>query len=149
MHSARRPLAAALAFLLAGCTVGPKYVTPSVPMTDTFKEATPADYRTSGTWRRAQPSDQLDRGAWWRIFGDPELDTLEDQLTDANQNLKIAAARFAEARAMIRYQRAAEFPTIGVGANASSLQDSNHQPYFLIPNPQPEGELQLPFDLNY
>jgi NodT family efflux transporter outer membrane factor (OMF) lipoprotein len=149
MREGRFSLAGTLVLLLAGCTVGPRYVTPSTPMTDSFKEATPVDYRTAGTWRPAQPSDQLNRGKWWQIFGDPELDTLEDQLTDANQNLKIAAARFAEARAMIRYQRAAEFPTIGVGANASSLQDSNHQPYFLIPNPQPEGELQLPFDLNY
>ena len=46
------------------------------------------------------------------IFGDPELDTLEDQLTASNQNLKIADARFREARAMIGYQRASEFPTI-------------------------------------
>jgi NodT family efflux transporter outer membrane factor (OMF) lipoprotein len=118
-------------------------------MTDSFKEAMPADYQTAGTWRPAQPSDQVNRGKWWQVFGDPKLDTMEDQLTNANQNLKVAAARFAEARAMIGYQRASEFPTIGVGANASSLQDSNHQPYFLIPNPQPEGELQLPFDLNY
>jgi len=118
-------------------------------MTDSFKEATPVDYATAGMWRPAQPMGQVSRGKWWQIFGDPELDTLEDQLTDANQNLKVAAARFAEARAMIGYQRASEFPTIGVGVNANSLQDSNHQPYFLIRNPQPEGELQLPFDLNY
>jgi NodT family efflux transporter outer membrane factor (OMF) lipoprotein len=149
MHEGRCSLAGVLAVLLAGCTVGPHYETPSVPLTDSFKEATPADYATAGMWRPAQPSGQVSRGKWWQIFGDPELDTLEDQLTDANQNLKVAAARFAEARAMIGYQRASEFPTIGVGANASSLQDSNHQPYFLIPNPQPEGELQLPFDLNY
>jgi NodT family efflux transporter outer membrane factor (OMF) lipoprotein len=142
-------LGGALAVLLAGCTVGPRYETPSVPMTDSFKEATPADYATAGTWHPAHPIGEVDRGRWWQIFGDPELDTLEDQLTEANQNLKVAAARFAEARAMIGYQRASEFPTIGVGVNASSLQDSNHQPYFLIPNPQPEGELQLPFDLNY
>ena len=144
-----RPLAAALALQMAGCTVGPKYVTPTVPMTDTFKEATPADYRTAGTWLPAQPSDQFSRGKWWQIFGDPELDTLEDELTTSNQNLKIAADRFSEARAMIGYQRASEFPTIGVGTNTSSLQDSAHQPYFLIPNPPPEGELQLSFDLNY
>jgi NodT family efflux transporter outer membrane factor (OMF) lipoprotein len=144
-----RRVAGALALLLGGCTVGPKYQTPSVPMTDSFKEATPADYKTAGTWRKAQPSDALDRGAWWRIFGDQELDSLEDELTVSNQTLKIADARFREARAMIGYQRANQFPTISVGVNASSLQDSNHQPYFLIPNPQPEGELQLPFDLNY
>ncbi len=50
---------------------------------------------------------------------------------------------------MIGYQRAAEFPTISVGTTTSSCRTSSHQPYFLIPNPPPEGELQLPFDLNY
>jgi NodT family efflux transporter outer membrane factor (OMF) lipoprotein len=145
----RRPLTGTLAILLAGCTVGPKYQTPTAPLTDTFKEATPADYQTAGTWRPAQPSDAIPRGAWWEIFGDKQLDALEDELTVSNQNLKIADARFRQARAMIGFQRANEFPTISVGANASSLQDSSHQPYFLIPNPSPEGELQLPFDLNY
>jgi NodT family efflux transporter outer membrane factor (OMF) lipoprotein len=147
--SAPRCIAGTLALLMAGCTVGPKYQTPSVPMTDSFKEATPADYRTAGTWLRAQPADTLPRGSWWQVFGDPELDKLEDQLTTSNFNLQLAEARFREARAMIGYQRASEFPTISVGANTFSLQDSSHQPYFLIPNPQPEGELQLPFDLNY
>jgi NodT family efflux transporter outer membrane factor (OMF) lipoprotein len=118
-------------------------------MSDTFKEATPDDYKTAGAWRPAQPSDGTSRGPWWQAYGDKQLDALEDELTVSNQNLKIADARFRQARAMIGYQRASLFPTISVGANASSLQDSNHQPYFLIPNPQPEGELQLPFDLNY
>jgi outer membrane protein TolC len=142
-------LAVTLASLLAGCTVGPKYETPTVPMTDTFKEAVPADYRTAGSWRLAQPSDGVSRGSWWQIFGDQQLNALEDELTVSNQNLKLEEARFRQARAIIGIQRADEFPTVTVGANATSLQDSNHQPYFLIQNPQPTGELQLPFDLNY
>jgi NodT family efflux transporter outer membrane factor (OMF) lipoprotein len=145
----RRMVTSTVALLLAGCSVGPKYATPTVPMTDSFKEATPADYKTAGTWSPAHPSDGISRGPWWQIFGDARLDALEDELTVSNQNLKIADARFRQARAMIGFQRAGEFPTISVGANASSLQDSSHQPYFLIPNPSPEGELQLPFDLNY
>jgi NodT family efflux transporter outer membrane factor (OMF) lipoprotein len=145
----RWTLAGVLGLLLAGCTVGPKYQTPTVPMTDTFKEATPVDYKTAGTWRPAQPSDGIGRGPWWQIFGDLRLNALEDELTVSNQNLKIEEARFRQARAMIGYQRAAEFPTISVNSTTSSLQDSSHQPYFLIQNPAPEGELQLAFDLNY
>ena len=149
MDLLHRRFAATLGLLLTGCTVGPEYETPSVPMTAHFKEATPADYKTAGTWLPARPEDQINRGKWWEIFGDPELDRLEDELTVANQTLKESAARFREARAMIRYQRAAEFPSVGVGVNVASLEDSRHQPYFLLPNPQPTGELQLPFDLNY
>jgi NodT family efflux transporter outer membrane factor (OMF) lipoprotein len=149
MPRLRHKLSATFALLLAGCTVGPKYKTPSVPMADSFKEATPDDYKTAGTWLPAKPDDAASRGKWWRIFGDPELDTLEEQLTVSNQDLKTAEARFREARAMVGYQRAGLFPTISVGANTSSLMDSHHQPYFFITNPQPEGSLQLPFDLNY
>ena len=64
-------LAAALALQMAGCTVGPEYVTPTVPMTDTFKEATPADYRDRrhvGAGATERPDR---RGKWWQIFGDP------------------------------------------------------------------------------
>ena len=135
--------------LLTGCSVGPDYKTPSVPMSASFKEAVPADYKTAGQWQPARPDDRAVKGKWWEIFGDPELNRLEDALTDANQTLKESEARFRQARAMIRYQRAAEFPAVSVGASAASIQDSGRGPYFLIPNPQPQGQLELPFDLNY
>jgi NodT family efflux transporter outer membrane factor (OMF) lipoprotein len=142
-------LAAALAVLLTGCTVGPKYETPTTPVSDIFKEATPADYQTAGVWQPAQPSDGASKGKWWEVFGDPVLNSLEDQLTDANQSLKQAEARFRQARALIGYQRAAEFPTISTGISTASLSDSANQPYFGVKNPTPEGQLELPFDLSY
>jgi NodT family efflux transporter outer membrane factor (OMF) lipoprotein len=145
----RRSCAGALVLLLAGCDVGPKYVTPSTPMSDVFKEATPVDYRIAGAWRPAHPSDTASRGEWWRIFGDPELDTLEDELTAANQNLIIADAHFRQARETIGFQRAAEFPTISTGVTTTSLKESGNQPYFGIHHPTPTGELTLPFDLSY
>jgi outer membrane protein TolC len=78
----RPPTAGAVVLLLAGCTVGPKYATPATPMSGIFKEATPADYQNAGAWRPARPSDDAaSRGKWWQIFGDPELDKLEDELT--------------------------------------------------------------------
>jgi NodT family efflux transporter outer membrane factor (OMF) lipoprotein len=142
-------IAATFGLLLAGCKVGPDYKTPSVPITDRFKEATPADYKTAGDWRLAQPGDQIDRGKWWEIFGDPVLNKLQDELTDANQNLKQAEARFRESRALIRFQRAALFPTISTGVDAASVQSSQNQPYFELANPQPLGQLRLHYDLDY
>ena len=85
-------LIAFMAAVLTSCTVGPKYARPSVP-------TAPADtYKEIDGWKAAQPSDQLQRGAWWEIFGDPQLSALEDQLTASNQDLKVAQARFREAR---------------------------------------------------
>jgi NodT family efflux transporter outer membrane factor (OMF) lipoprotein len=127
--------------LLAGCTVGPRYTRPTVPTapTDTFKE-------TDG-WKPAQPSDQLLRGNWWEIFGDPQLNALESELTLSNQDLKAANARFVEARAMVHYNRAAQFPTISTSPGIESLRDSANTPY--LPATRSTGDFVLPFDLSY
>jgi NodT family efflux transporter outer membrane factor (OMF) lipoprotein len=146
---ARRSFSGVLALLLAGCTVGPKYETPTTPMTDSFKEATPADYQTAGAWLPAKPSDGADRGKWWEIFGDPELNSLEDELTASNQSLKIADSRFRQARALVGVARSQLFPTIGAGVTTQSTQDSQFQPYFATRNPPPEGLLETPVDLSY
>ena len=68
------------------------------------------------------------RGKWWEIFGDPELNALEEQVTVSNQDLKAAEARFREARALVRFNRASEFPTISVGPSASYVKDSDNTP---------------------
>jgi Type II/IV secretion system protein len=47
-------------------------------------------------------ADAAHRGEWWKIFGDPVLDNLEQQAADANQDLKAAAARVQQSRALKR-----------------------------------------------
>ena len=61
--------------LLAGCTVGPRYSRPAVPVspTDAYKEG--------DGWKTAQPGDQVVRGKWWETFGDAQLNALEEELT--------------------------------------------------------------------
>jgi outer membrane protein TolC len=114
---------AATLTLVEGCAVGPRYAKPSVPMApaDTFKEL--------NGWKTAQPSDQMNRGNWWEIFGDPQLNSLEEQVTVSNQDLKVAEARFREARAVVRFNRSTEFPTISTGPGISAVRDSAHRPY--------------------
>jgi len=131
-----------VALLLGGCMVGPDYKKPSVPMTAAFKE-------TDG-WKVAQPSDHLPKGHWWQIFGDPELHALVEEVSAANQNLKIAEARLREARAMVRFNRAALFPTISAGLGASSIRESSNRP-FLTPNASlgNSGDFLLSLDLSY
>jgi Outer membrane efflux protein len=114
-------LAALVTVLLAGCMVGPEYMKPSVPMTPTFKEG--------GGWKVAQPADRLPRGAWWQLYGDPELSALADQVAAANQDLKIAEARYRQARAAILFNRASLFPTISAGAGASTSRLSDNRPF--------------------
>ena len=135
---------------LEGCTVGPKYVKPSVPTTPAYKEDTPASFKEAEQWQPAHPGDQASRGNWWEIFSDPELNKLEEQIADSNQDLKVAEARFREARAAIRFNRAAQFPTISTSPSASYVKNSDFSPSF--PSKIQEantGSFVLPFDLSY
>jgi len=130
------------ALLLGGCMVGPDYTKPSAPVTPAYKEA--------DGWKIAEPSDHLPRGQWWAIFGDPELDQLEEQVATANQNLKIAEARLREVRALVRFNRAALFPTISTSVGGASVRDSANRP-FLSPNASTgsSGDLLLSLDMSY
>ncbi len=139
-----------LVLLIAGCTVGPKYVKPAVPTTATYKEEAPASFKETDQWQPARPGDQTSRGSWWEIFGDPELNKLEEQVANSNQNLKVAEARFREARAAIRFNRAAQFPTISTSPSASYVKSSDYSPNFPSKIQQSsKGDFVLPFDLSY
>jgi len=141
-------LAAILALLLGGCMVGPKYARPAVPMTPAFKEAPPEAFKETKDWKIAEPGAPTLTAKWWELFGDPQLDALEQEAASGNQDLKVAEARFRQARAMIRVNRAAEFPTISTGPGISSLRDSKNTPYFPL-TPAATGEFVLPFDFSY
>src|ERR1700723_1344064 len=138
----------AAALLLPSCMVGPNYARPAAPVTPAYKEA-PQTYQGDEIWKPVHPSDGALRTAWWELFGDDELNSLEQQVAGANQELKAAEARFREARALVGFARADEFPTIGVGPGISSLRESPNQPYFPLASSFATGELVLPVDLSY
>jgi NodT family efflux transporter outer membrane factor (OMF) lipoprotein len=140
--------AGAAMLVLSGCMVGPKYVKPAAPLAPSFKETT--DWKEGDGWKIAKPADERLRGNWWELYGDAKLNELEEQVDPSNQTLKIAEANFRQARTAIRFNRAAEAPTIGTSPSISSIRDSAHQPYFpatLVNNGS--GEFTLPFDLSY
>ena len=68
-----------------------------------------------------------------------------------NQNLKAADARFREARALIRFNHASLYPTVGVAPFAGGLARFVQPPYFNANNVHGNGvgDIQLPVDLNY
>ena len=71
-------VAFSISLLLSGCTVGPKYVKPTVPVTPEFKEQPPDSFKESDIWKRAQPRDLALRGKWWEVFSEPQLKALEE-----------------------------------------------------------------------
>ena len=112
MHrsSAQAALFAA-AMLIAGCTVGPDYVKPTVETPSAFKEAQ--------NWKVAQPRDNLPRDKWWEVFDDPLLNDLVAQVEINNQNVKFAEANVRQARALTDQARSAFFPTVTGNASAT------------------------------
>jgi NodT family efflux transporter outer membrane factor (OMF) lipoprotein len=136
------------ALLLSGCMVGPDYNRPPAPMTSTFKEAPPENFKSTAAWKVAEPADDMLHAKWWEIFGDPRLNELEDQVTVANQTLKAAEARFRQARQMVLFNRAAQFPTISAGLTVNAVGESSHRPFIVAAQSQ-TADLVLPIDLSY
>jgi NodT family efflux transporter outer membrane factor (OMF) lipoprotein len=84
-------------------------VKPAATPPPAFKEMAGNDQ-----WKMATPLDGLDKGKWWQIFGDSQLNSLEELVDIDNQNLKQAEAQFREARTVVAGNRANYYPTIGV-----------------------------------
>jgi NodT family efflux transporter outer membrane factor (OMF) lipoprotein len=117
-------VASGAAVLLGGCTVGPKYHTPSAPTPAAYKELTPANFPTTDGWKVAQPKDDELRGKWWEIYNDPQLNALEDQVDISNQSIAAAAASFFSARAMVKEARSQYFPTLSANPSISQIRQS-------------------------
>ena len=107
-------VAAGIALGLSSCKVGPEYKRPPVATPPAYKEIPPDNSPQAAEWKRAQPSDAMARGKWWEIYHDPELNTLEEQVSISNQNLKMAEAQFREATFAVRIARSNLYPTVSV-----------------------------------
>jgi len=144
------PIASLLLVLLSGCMVGPNYIRPSVPIAPGYKESPPASFKENDGWKVSQPSDFELKGKWWEMFGDPQLNALEEKVEGANQTVKMADANYRAARANVGYYRASEAPTIGVAPSVSAVRYSANQPYLsssAVNNGN--GNFVLPLELDY
>lgn len=114
------PLLAAL--VLAGCASAPAPL-PALP------EAPAAFTETQGQWTTTAPAEAQPRGTWWKAFGDATLDDLVTRAEAGNTSLQAAAARLAQARAVLRSTDAQRALQVGVGASA----DRSAQPGLALP----------------
>ncbi len=129
---ALRGLCAALAagLSLAGCTVGPNYKRPDAPTAPAYKEGSattatvPPPNPPNGTWTQAQPADGVLKGKWWELYGDPQLNALEDKVALSNQSLKAATEQYFAAREQVQVSRAAYYPTLSLTPQAARNRQS-------------------------
>ena len=109
-----------LVVALAGCAAGPAYSPPAADM--------PVAWKLESPWRTATPDDTAPKGPWWLRFDDPQLDTLQRQALTANPTLELAAARLAQARAVVGSTSAARFPQVTLGLRAQRARISPNRP---------------------
>jgi multidrug efflux system outer membrane protein len=116
-----KPLAASLmtglAVALSGCAVGPDYQRPAVDV--------PSEHRGAPLAADEQSLADLE---WSQVFTDPVLIELVKTSLAANFDLRTAAARVDEYRALAGVSRGALFPQVGLGVgydanNGSRLSD--------------------------
>ena len=96
-------------------------------------------------WRGHSAAGEVTAG-WWRGFSDPALERVVETALAHNDDIAIAAARVAEARAQFKFARAQTFPDIGGTAAAGRDRDIN--PGFGVPETQTSGEglIQISYD---
>lgn len=122
MKSAERGLwpGAVLALLLGACSFAPPLKTPEIPTAQAYKEI--------GPWTQAQPADRLPRDRWWALYGNAELDELQNRLVAGNPTLAAALASYAQSKALSDQARAGLFPTLALGAGVGRDRDSLNAP---------------------
>lgn len=122
MRTAQTAVATALGliFALSGCSLEPPLKTPEVNIAQSYKETVP--------WMTARPADELPRGAWWKLYGDTELDALEEKLILNNPDLAAAVAHYAQAEAYTSQLRSDLFPVLDGVAGVQRNRQSDRRP---------------------
>ncbi len=116
------PIGAALfgAGVLSGCDLAPRYDPPHLLPPDT--------YQGSGPFRPASPeAAAVLRGPWWTLFGDSELDRLEEELGRANWTLKAAAETYTQARDLAAEAQSHLYPQLGLEGQLSDNKQSRNR----------------------
>src|SRR4030081_525732 len=128
----RRPLTifavlAMMASLLTGCTVGPKYRKPAVPVPPAYHG--PNDNPDN-------PQDQAQAQAasfadlpWWQVFQDPVLQDLIRRALNQNYDLQTATERITQARAQLMVTRSNQFPQLSLNGFATDERSFQGFPF--------------------
>lgn len=124
-----RNLACSVVFAgaLAGCAVGPEYLTPDAVLPATFVTPPAGKEASSGG---ASP----DLWQWWRTLRDPQLNDLVDRAMENNLDLKIALDRLQQARLQLVVIGSTALPELngsaggGVGTGTDQTKGRAPQP---------------------
>jgi outer membrane protein, multidrug efflux system len=100
---------------LSGCMVGPNYRTPQAPVPAAWSEAQPAEAQAGAAVAQ-----------WWTTFKDPVLESLIARAVQSNWDLRTAAGRVREARALRGVAGADLWPTIDASGSYTRQRASEN-----------------------
>jgi len=120
---------AALAGLIAGCTVGPNYQTPKSDLPAQFAAVAPSAEKSDATGTAPIPT------RWWEIFRDPELGSLVTRAIASNLDLQIAVARIQAAEAAESVVIGTSLPSAGAAAGGGLGTGGNLTRNPFLPSP--------------
>src|SRR5580704_4082641 len=125
----RRKLPIFLAVLCAGCTLGPNYKRPAVPVPATFRAPEPLP--------PGQAASLADL-KWFEVFKDDKLQDLIRTALRQNYDLRDAVLRVEEARANLGITRSSQYPNFGasggVEINRLSRDGATPLPAVFLPS---------------
>ena len=134
-----------LALIGGGCNFAPHHAKPSIPTPVAFKELTPAQAQATDGWKTAEPKDDAVRGRWWEMFGDTNLNALEEQVAISNQTVAVALENFLSARAVVKQNWSGFFPAAGVSPGVTRAHTTTGS----SSGEQTRTEYSLPFDASW
>ena len=102
------PLTIAITVALTGCTVGPNYIRPTVPVPAGFRAPEPLP---------ASGAASLADEKWFEVFKDEELQHLIHTALQDNYDLRDAVARVEEARANLGVTHSNQLPQVSAGGD--------------------------------
>ena len=140
------PTAGALLALLAlgGCKVGPNYKVPAMLAPPAY-----SDDGHNGNWSAASPADATNRGEWWTVYGDTELNGLEQRCATANQNIAAALHAYEQAHDLVRENKASLYPTVSLGGSANRNRISETKPLHTPGLPTNYWDFLIPLNISW
>ena len=103
-----------ISLIISSCKLGPNYQRPDIKSPETFRYGT-------------HHPDTILNLKWWELFQDEKLVELIDVALKNNYDVRIAAARIEEARAVAGYTRANQYPVFGYEISASGSNLAGNQ----------------------
>ncbi|WP_207005052.1 efflux transporter outer membrane subunit [Trinickia mobilis] len=126
---------------LSACSLAPRYTVPEVPVAQA--------YRTQEPWTAASPADRLDRAGWWKLYGEPQLDDLEQRLIANNHDLRAAYFHYVQSQAFVKQVSSQLYPQVSTAGNAQRARESDTRPLRGATAPTDYNSVTLGAEVDY